>query len=251
MRFKGRVILLTGATRGIGAEILEQLVSQGATVLAVARDDTTLKTLEARHPSQVHTLAADLADPDMARAIARWVRAEHPTCSVLINNAAVMTHTRYLPFDPAHAKAIDHEITINLSAPIRLCVAMLPVLDQAQGAAICNVTSGLAIAPRTNAATYCATKAGLRSFTRALRYQIEDAVQNIVVSEAIMTLVDTSLSEGDPEKKLSPAKAAAEVLAGIRDGKREIWVERTKLLRIVNRLSPALAARILRGPRVA
>jgi uncharacterized oxidoreductase len=242
----GRTVLLTGATRGIGAALARQLLEAGATVLAVARDRAALDALAARHPGRVFPFAADLAEPAATAAIATWVGREYPGCSLLINNAAVMEHIRYTaaPGDPA---AIDREVAINLAAPIRLSAAMLGVLDTRRRAAICNVTSGLAIAPIGNAATYCATKAGLRSFTRALRYQCEDAGLDILVSEAVMSLVDTTLSHGDPKGKMRPEAAAAELLAGIGRGEPEIWIGKTRLLRRVNRLSPALAARIMRA----
>ena len=234
MGFAGKIVLLTGASRGIGRAMAAQLAQAGAQVLAVARQPVP----------GFDSFAVDLAEPGAAEAIADWVARAHPDCSVLINNAAIMEHTRYTTTDPAHAAAIRREVAINLTAPLSLCVAMLPHLPA--GGVICNVTSGLAIQPTAEAATYCATKAGLRAFTKALRYQVEDAQRGIQVSEAIMTLVDTTLSHGDPLRKLAPEAAAREVLAGIAAGKREIWVERTKLLRVINRVSPGMAARILR-----
>lgn len=246
MDFKGRTILVSGATRGIGAEIVRQLLEAGAIILAVARDENALDELAKKNTRFVHVLAADLERPDTPRTIASWVREKHPACSILINNAAVMEHTIYTKRSNDCSAEIDREIAINLNAPVKLSVEMLSVLDTANGGAICNVTSGLAIAPTTNAAVYCTTKAGLRSFTKALRYQCEDAQNNILISEAIMTLVDTTLSDGDPKRKASPKQAAKEVLAGLARNKEEIWVERTKLLRMVNRLSPRLAAKILR-----
>lgn len=239
-------VLITGATRGIGREMVSLLLARSATVLAVARNEAALAELERQYPGRVFALKADLTDPDMPRAIARWVADQHPDCSALINNAAVMMHTYLTDGDPRHEGEIATETTVNLTAPIQLTTALLPTLIAQPKAAIVNVTSGLAIAPITNAAVYCATKAGLRHFTKALRYQCEDVGANIQVSEAVMTLVDTTLSHGDPATKLSPANAAAEVIAGIEAGRREIWIEKTKLLRRVWRLSPSLAEGIMR-----
>lgn len=123
---------------------------------------------------------------------------------------------------------------------------MLPILSTRPSAAIVNVTSGLAIAPKRDAAVYCATKAGLRSFTRALRDQCRSAGLPIHVSEAVMTLVDTALSRPGPNK-YPPARAAADVLAGLEKRRDEIWIEKTKALRVIFRISPPLAYRIMRG----
>jgi uncharacterized oxidoreductase len=243
----GRTVLLTGATRGIGREMTDLLIARGATVLAVARDADRLQALESVHPGRVQGFAADLGEPGLPRAVARWVADAHPETSVLINNAAVMTHTLLTDGAEAHDARIAQEIAVNLVAPLQLAAALLPVLARHDSAAIVNVSSGLAVAPITNAAVYCATKAGLRSFTRALRYQCEDAGLPVLVSDAVMTLVDTTLSRGDPAKKLPPAAAAREVIEGLEAGQEEIWVDKTRLLRRVNRVSPALAARIMRA----
>ncbi|WP_417268853.1 SDR family NAD(P)-dependent oxidoreductase [Celeribacter sp.] len=208
MKLEGKKILVTGGTRGIGAALVSQLRAKGCRVLVVARDEARLAVLERQG---VATLAADLADPDMPRAVARWVAAEHPDCDVLINNAAIMDHT-FLTRDPlAKLDRIDREIRINLTAPLQLTAALLPVLSARPKAAVVNVTSGLALAPLPNAAVYCATKAGVRMFTKALRHQITAERWTIQLSEVLMTRVDTTLSEGDPEGKYPPERAAVDL----------------------------------------
>ena len=246
MNLTDQSILLTGGSRGIGRAMLDQLLDRGCRVMAVARDVSDLEGHEAARDGRLIPLAADLAEPGAAEHIADRVWARLPDVSVLINNAAVMTYTRYPGTGDDHADAIAREIAINLTAPLQLSVAMLPILASRPRAAICNVTSGLAHAPIANAAVYCATKAGLAQFSRVLRYQCEDAGLGIEVSEAVMTLVDTTLSMGDPARKARPEAAAAEVLVGIEAGRPQIWVERTRLLRRIMRLSPALGFRVMR-----
>lgn len=247
--FYGKKILVTGATRGIGRELTAQLLGRGAEVLAVARDEQALRNLALTAPGRISFLSADLADPEMPRAIANWVAAEHPTCAGLINNAAIMVHT-YLTDAPHDRSAeLAKEVAINLTAPMALCTAMLPILSRNGPAIIANVTSGLALTPLPNAAAYCATKAGLRSFTKALRYQCEDAALDLYVSEVLMALVDTTLSHGDPSTKISAAQAAAEMLAGLEKTNREIAVEKVRLLKLLIRVAPKIADRIIRGPK--
>ncbi|MBA8904428.1 SDR family NAD(P)-dependent oxidoreductase [Aminobacter ciceronei] len=86
----------------------------------------------------------------------------------------------------------------------------------------------------------------LRSFTRSLRDQCRAAKLPIQLTEAVMTLVDTTLSRAGPLRKYPPALAAADLIAGIERGLDEIWIEKTKLLRIVHRISPELAYCIMR-----
>jgi uncharacterized oxidoreductase len=247
INFTGRTILVTGATRGIGREITRLLIQRGAKrVLAVGRDGDALKQIEQAYGERVAIKAADLGAVGAATDLARWVASEHPDCSILINNAAVMHHTD-LTNKEQRLDLVAQEVGVNLIAPIELSVALLRVLAANRSAAIANVTSGLAIAPKAGAAVYCATKAGLRTFTRAFRYQCERAQLNIQVSEVIMTLVDTGLSKSSPIRKYPPAQAAKDLLDGMQLGKKEIWIEKTRVLRIVHRVAPNLAYRLMRN----
>ncbi|GAA3866579.1 SDR family oxidoreductase [Celeribacter arenosi] len=243
MKLDGKKILVTGGTRGIGAALVDGLLEKGCEVLVVARDEAALAKLAEREG--VSTLAADLAEPDTPRIIARWVADEHSDCAGLINNAAIMDHTFLTRSPLTKLDRIEREVTINLIAPIQLTAALLPVLSAQPEAVIVNITSGLALSPIPNAATYCATKAGLSIFTKALRYQVVAEGWNIQLSEAMMTLVDTSLSEGDPLRKYAPAAAARDVLRGVEKGKKVIYIEKVKLLHRIWRISPAIADRIM------
>jgi uncharacterized oxidoreductase len=169
--FDGRLVLITGATRGIGLELTRQLGAKSAKVLAVGRDQGALERLRDTEPHVVATHACDLSVKGAAQALADWVAVDHPTTSVLINNAAMMVHTDLTKDPMGEMDDIATEIATNLTAPLQLAVAMLPVLRHHTRSAVINVTSGLAIAPKPKAAVYCATKAGLRSFTRPLGWR--------------------------------------------------------------------------------
>lgn len=112
---------------------------------------------------------------------------------------------------------------------------------------IVNVTSGLALAPKQSAPVYCAAKAGLRSFTKALRYQSEARAPRLRVVEALPPLVDTEMTRGRGRGKISAEACAAEIVSGMEVGRNSIYVGRAKLLRTIQGLSPSLADRIMRG----
>lgn len=243
--WRGRKVLLTGATRGIGRAMAETLVAEGATVLGVARNTAALEEMTRRLGPRFDGLEADLGDPEIPRGVVNWVADAHPDCSVLINNAAVMSYP-LLTDGSNHDVGIEEEVQINMIAPMQIATALLPRLATQKGARIVNVTSGLAVAPKTDAPIYCATKAGMRSFTRSLRYQAEDAGLHIGICEALLPAVNTSLSRGRAERKMPAPEAAAAILAGAEAGKAEIWIGKTKLLRRVMRLSPALAHGLMR-----
>jgi uncharacterized oxidoreductase len=245
--FAGRTVLLTGATRGIGRALVDALGQRGAKVLAVARDQGSVAKLVETSPTVVDGLAVDLSNRDASAAIADWVGANHSDTSVLINNAAVMIHGRLTDGSKEWRTSISKEIDVNLIAPLTLSTELLPTLSRQPSAAIINVTSGLAIAPRRDAAVYCATKAGLRSFTRALRDQCREADLSIQVTEIVMTLVDTELTAPIMIRKYPADRAAEDLLRGVERGLEEVWIEKAKALRVVHRLAPGLAYHLMRA----
>lgn len=247
MDLTGRTVLVTGATRGIGLELTAQLVDLGASVVATGRDPGQLQSLTDRYGDRVSPYAADLADPDAVDALVQHVSERHPDLSVLVNNAGVQTTTDLFADDPATLRPVlRREVAVNLDAVVVLCTGLLLPLSRQPSAAIVNVTSGLALAPKASAPAYCATKSAVRTFTRALRYQCEDRAPHVRVTEVVLPLVDTDMTRGRGQGKITAAAAARAVVAGIRRGSPEILVGRAKLLPTLLRLSPSLAHRALR-----
>ena len=118
------------------------------------------------------------------------------------------------------------------------------LMDQ-PSAAIVNITSALAVVPKQSAPIYCATKAALHSFTKALRYQLDGTPVNVF--EIIPALVDTAMTKGRGKGKISADALAKEALRGIESDKYEIQIEKTKLLLALNRILPSVAERIIRN----
>lgn len=247
MHLRDRTILVTGGARGIGRELTRQFVAEGAHVVAVGRDAAQLAQLEAQHPGQVSGWVADLSDPAETDALIAELPIRHPRLSVLVNNAGAQTLTDFVGGDAqAFRPALRSEISLNFDAVVALSTGLLKHL-QRRPSAIVNVTSGLALAPKTSSPVYCATKAAVRSFTKSLRYQCEDAAPQVRVVEAIMALVDTDMTAGrGGPRKISAERAAAEIVAGLKAGQTEIYVERAKLLRTLMRVAPEVGERIMR-----
>ncbi|MFT6318658.1 MAG: short-subunit dehydrogenase involved in D-alanine esterification of teichoic acids [Candidatus Azotimanducaceae bacterium] len=101
--------------------------------------------------------------------------------------------------------------------------------------------------PKANAAVYCATKAAVHSFTQALRYQMADEIPHIKIFEVMPPLTDTDMTEGHGTGKITPDQVAAETLRGMAADLMEIRVGKAKLLGFIQRLSPSMAAMIIRN----
>lgn len=240
-------VLVTGGARGIGLELSKQLVAKGCRVIAVGRNTLDLEDLRRSFPDVVTTYSADLSLKTDVDALVVRLDDEHPEMNILINNAGIQTEMNLFSGDAAEITSqARREIAVNFDALVALTVGMLPVLKRHKHAAIVNISSGLALAPKAASPVYCATKAAVRSFTKALRYQCADHAPQISVSEAIMALVDTEMTQGRGTQKISPRQAAHEIIVGLQKQRPEIWIAKTKLLRLINRLSPRLVERIMR-----
>ena len=242
MNLNNQKILLTGGSSGIGAALADALLRHGAQVLTCARH------LPEPLPAGIVFRRCDLSLPAERDALAAWIRDEHPDTAVLINNAAVQHALDFIGDERAALQQkLAQELAVNLEAPVALTAALLPVLARQSQAAIVNITTGLALAPKKSAPVYCATKAGLRNFTRALRYQIDATAPNIYVQEIMPPLVDTRMTAGRGRGKLRPAEVADAIVRAIESGRAETYIGKTRLLKWLLRLAPFAAYRILRN----
>jgi uncharacterized oxidoreductase len=237
MHLNGKTILLTGGTDGIGRELAAQLKAKGATVIITGR---TPARIEIAKEAGYEVIAADLSSQVGVDTILAGIKGRE--IDVLINNAGVGSDHDFREAAP-DLNDNDRCIFSNLNAPIHLITNMMAGLKAQPEAMIVNVTSGLAIAPRAGGPIYCATKAGLRSYTLALRAQLKDT--RVHVLEVLPPVVETKMTAGRGNKKMSPQDCAAQIVSAMESNAKEANVGMTKLLRIVESISPALARSIM------
>jgi short-subunit dehydrogenase len=172
MPVAGSRILITGASRGIGAALARELAARGARLALVARDEGALRSLadelgtEARSAT---TYPADLTATDAIADLVAAVEADGPI-DVLVNNAGVDLTGRFweLPAD-----SIAHLITLNLTAPMLLCRAAIPGMLRHGRGHIVNVSSLAGTNTLPGVVPYGASKAGLSHFTAGLRAELK------------------------------------------------------------------------------
>lgn len=248
MQIDGKLALVTGGSAGIGQEITLQLAAKGARVIIVTRDRDRAEATTARYPDRISLLQADLSRREEQERVVAEVGRHWPDLAILINNAGIQVNMTATGIgDGGQMADFRSEIEVNLTAPIALSFGLMPLLARQKEAAVVNISSGLAIAPKRTAPVYCASKAGLRTFTRALRYRCEDAAPTIRIIDVIMAFVDTNMTRGRGGAKISAKDAARAIVDGIEKEQREVWVGKTRLLRVVSRLSPSLACHLLRN----
>jgi uncharacterized oxidoreductase len=236
MQVNGRTALVTGGTDGIGLEIARLLMAKGATVIVCGRRDDYLALAKAEG---MEAIKADLSNADGCAAFVKALGGR--PLDILINNAGMGGN--FGPGDPLDLALTDQAIFLNLNAPMHLIGHLLPGLLDRPEAAIVNVTSGLAIAPRSGGPVYCASKAGLRSFTQALRHNLRGTRVHVI--EALPPVVETAMTAARQQKKMPAAECAAQIVDAIESNKSEANVGIVKLLQMVHSISPALARRIM------
>lgn len=237
MKLTGKTALVTGGTDGIGREIARQLRAKGAGVIVHGRNPERIAAAQA---DGFKTIAADLSTPAGVEALVATVQGR--TLDILVNNAGI--GAAYDVNAPIDLDAVDRCLFLNLHAPIHLATRLLPQLRARPDAMIVNVTSGLAIAPRAGSPVYCATKAGLRSFTLTLRRQL--AGSTVHVLEALPPLVDTAMTAANQRHaKMPAAECARQIVAAMESGRDEANVGAVRWLRLLYSLSPALARRLM------
>ena len=188
MNLSGNTILVTGGASGIGLALASRFLAAGSSVIVCGRRLAALRDAAKAHPGLV-TRPCDLSRADERESLAEWVVEAFPDLNVLVNNAGVQRRFRLT--DPESWEETHQEIAINLDAPLHLGMLLLPHLQATPGAAIVNVTSGLAYVPFVAAPVYSATKAALHSYTLSLRHHLADT--GVRVIEIVPPAVNTDL----------------------------------------------------------
>lgn len=242
MQMIDKTIIITGGTSGIGCALVRKLYRQNK-VLVVARPGPRLDSLQEQIPG-IDIFGADLSNPISYQALTHKIINAYPRIDILINNAAVQHTPTYLDDNFVYDN-ISAEINVNFTAICALSYLLLPALLHNAQAIIININSGLAFAPKTNSAIYCASKSAVDAFSRSLGYQLHNT--NIHVQQAFLPLVDTAMTSGRGKGKMSADEAAHAILTGIQKGYSRNYIGKVKLLTLLIALAPGLARKIMRG----
>jgi NAD(P)-dependent dehydrogenase (short-subunit alcohol dehydrogenase family) len=189
----GQTVVITGAGAGIGQALATGFVGNGAHVVAIGRSAPGLE--QTRNlcvgSGSLETHLGDVADADtLEQVFARVVR-ERTGIDLLLNNAAV--YPRLLLSDTT-AEAWTRGVATNLSGVAYGCRAAVRTFPPDRAAVIFNVGTFAHLGPEPASTLYCATKAGVSAFTRALAVELAAAGSALIVNEWIPGMYRTQMS---------------------------------------------------------
>jgi short-subunit dehydrogenase len=187
MKLTGTRVVVTGASRGIGAQLATRLAARGARVVLVARSRDTIAGLAADLGGEAYP--ADLTDPSAIGPLVHAIEADGPI-DVLVNNAGVDLTGAFVDLDPGR---IVDLIAVNLVAPMLLCRAVIPAMRTRGKGHIVNVSSLAGTNALPGLAPYSTSKAGLSHFTAALRAECKGT--GITTTLAVIGPVESDMMQ--------------------------------------------------------
>lgn len=192
----GQKALVTGAGRGIGRAISEELAALGAEVHLVARSAEQLAEVRGaieRAGGIASITAADLADPEGLAQVVALIEREKP--AILVNNAGITRDTLLLRMKD---EQWDEVLNLNLRSTFQLTRAAAKAMLKSKYGRIINLTSVIGIRGNAGQANYAASKAGLIGFTRSVSREL--GARNITVNAVAPGYIDTEMTGGLPDE---------------------------------------------------
>lgn len=183
-----KLIVLTGATRGLGRALVPQFVSAGCTVVGCGRSAAHVADLAQQFPAPHAFAAVDVTDAAAVRTWANAVLASHGPPDLLINNAAVMNTPAVLWEVPA--EEFDRLIDVNVKGIANVIRAFVPAMVKRKSGVIVNLSSGWGRSTSPEVAPYCASKFAVEGLTKSLAQELPSGMAAVPLNPGV---IDTDM----------------------------------------------------------
>jgi NADP-dependent 3-hydroxy acid dehydrogenase YdfG len=218
---EGKIVVITGASSGLGEATVRHLAAQGAKLVLGARRIDRLQALAAELGLCAHAaVATDVTDAAQVKALVDGAVAAHGRIDVMLNNAGLMPHS---PLERVKIDDWDRMVDVNLKGVLYGIAAALPHMTRQKSGHIINVASVAAYKVRPGSAVYAATKAAVRMLSEGLRQEVKPYnIRTTVISPgAVQSELPGSINEADVahgvaafyEKYAIPADSFARMVA--------------------------------------
>lgn len=212
MKLNGKIVLVSGANRGIGKALVEASLKHGAAkVYATARKVESLPNFGDK---RVVPLALDISNAAQIKAAAKQAADTH----LLINNAGVLAFASIVAGEES---GLQSDMAINYFGTLNVTRAFAPVIAQNGGGGIASISSIVGLAPMAGIGGYSASKAALHSAIQAMRAELKP--KNIEVFGIYPGPIDTDMARGFDMPKTSPEATAENIITSIERGEEDIF----------------------------
>jgi short-subunit dehydrogenase len=211
----GKVVLVTGASAGVGKAVARAVGAGGATVLLVARSADKLTDLQAEMVGAgglAYAYPCDMSDVEAVEALAARVLEEHEVVDVVVNNAGKSIR-RSLELSYDRYRDFDRTMAVNYSGPVRLMLALLPAMREQGDGHVVNISTLGVQNPSPRYSAYLASKAAFDTWVRCVAPELRG--DGVDFTSMYFGLVHTRMSAATTMYRympgLTPAKAAEDV----------------------------------------
>ncbi len=249
---RGKIVFITGASRGIGRACAIEYHRAGARVVAAARSLDKLEKLALElGGDRILPLAMDVTDAARREAALRQARERFGPIDVLVNNAGWASFGSVLRMPDEH---FERMLAVNFEGPVALIRAVLPDMLARGGGQIVNISSVVGAQPMPRMAVYSATKAAITALTTALRMELKQTGVDVLLIAPGSTntgffqaaaMTDTQVVRL-AETQYSPERVARAVVRSCRRRRSTVTLSlEGKLITWIRRLCPSLADTII------
>jgi short-subunit dehydrogenase len=166
-----KVVVVIGATGGIGSALTHKLAAQGASLVLVARDSSRLAALESQLAiTQVLSVPTDITDPSQVETLMSKAATQFGQIDVLVNAAGAGVMKQYNKIEPAD---LDAMLDLNLKGSFYTCQAAAEVMKEKKSGHICNIIGILGKHSMAMASAYCASKFGVVGFSKCMADELK------------------------------------------------------------------------------
>jgi NADP-dependent 3-hydroxy acid dehydrogenase YdfG len=212
-----KVVVVVGATGGIGSALTHKLAAEGTSLVLAARDSSRLAALESQLPhTQVLSVPTDITDPAQVETLMSKAVAQFGQIDVLVNAAGAGVMKQYNKVEPVD---LDAMLDLNLKGSFYTCQAAAEVMKEKKSGHICNIVGILGKHSMAMASAYCASKFGVVGFSKCMA----DELKRFGIKFTLFyfggvdsPFWDTVSLKVDRSKMLTPQTAAEAILFALK-----------------------------------
>ncbi len=198
----GKIAVVTGATRGIGKEIVYQYADSNAVVYAIGRDKKSLAEIDC-YAENIHSLELDITQLDSVKKVLMDIYKKENKIDILVNNAGVMNDAL---LGMISEDMIQEMFNVNVFSVIQMTQLVSRFMKRQKNGCIINIASIVGIEGNAGQSVYSATKGAVISFTKSAAKEL--ASNGIRVNAIAPGIIDTSLLDNVPEEKMKQRLSA-------------------------------------------